>query len=96
MVDRTHLVETALQLRAASPAGWENFLLALRNYQAQLIGEMVKCDVNMLVKAQGMVHSMTELTETLMNAPRIKEKQQEVRNGQRSKQIHPETPQTGF
>jgi hypothetical protein len=86
--DRTQLVEAALRLRAASPGAWEEFLQAMRNYQAQMVGEMVKCDVTMLVKAQGMAQMMTELTATLQQAPQIKQKMEDNRNGRRPEQTY--------
>lgn len=79
-MDQMPLVDAALRLRGEAPAGWENLIQALRGYQAELIGEMIRCDPSSLVKAQGMVQLMSDLTTTLMKAPEIKEKA----NGRRS------------
>lgn len=87
-LDRTPLVQAAMRLRAASPAAWEEFLQAMRHYQAQLVGQMVSVDPSMLLKAQGMAQMMTELTSTLMDAPKITEKAQEYQNGRRSHPVH--------
>jgi len=88
MVDRTYLVEAAVRLRGSAPAAWEDFLQALKHYQAQLIGDMIKCDVTALVKAQAMVQMTSELLQTLSEAPKIKERLQETKNGGRPNPVH--------
>ena len=81
MVDTNHLVESAMRLRGEAPAGWETFLEALRAHQAQVVTEMVRCQPEMLPRAQGMAIAVADLLNTLRDAPRLYDKIRKTQNG---------------
>jgi hypothetical protein len=82
MPDETRLVEAAMELRGASPDGWERFVRALREYAAMATADMVKVPVEELVKRQGMALSLHVLAMQMRDAPNIYQKHLErLRNG---------------
>jgi hypothetical protein len=74
MADTNYLVEAAMRLRGEAPAAWETLLEALKLYQSQVISEMVRCQPDMLPRAQGMSIAVVDLLNTLRDAPKIYEK----------------------
>lgn len=77
--DSKHLVEAALLLRAMAPHEWEQFCLSMREYAAQQVTEMMKCDPALLLRAQGMAIMAGEIAEIVVNAPKIAERAQQFR-----------------
>jgi len=67
MADTNYLVEAAMRLRGEAPE-------ALKLYQSQVISEMVRCQPDMLPRAQGMSIAVVDLLNTLRDAPKIYEK----------------------
>jgi hypothetical protein len=67
------IVESGLVLRANMPEVWEEFTTAVREYAAGQTAEMLRCDPDKLVRAQGMALAANELASVLMNVHRIKE-----------------------
>jgi len=74
MPGTARLVDTALELRAMAPEAWENFVMAMREYAAAQTSEMVRCNIDMLQRAQGMALAATDISTVLQNAPKLKEK----------------------
>jgi hypothetical protein len=81
MADTNLLVEAAMRLRGEAPAGWETFLEALRMHQSQVVAEMVRCQPDMLPRAQGMAIAIVELVNTLREAPQKYEKFRKAQHG---------------
>ena len=68
------IVDAAMRLRAQSPEVWEQFVYAMREYAATQSAEMVRCPPELLLKAQGMALTATDIATTLMQAPQLYEK----------------------
>jgi hypothetical protein len=83
MPDSADLVRRAMALRGAAPAEWEEFVLSMRHYAAAINTDMLKCDLAMLPRAQGMAILAHELATVLNEAPKIYNKMQELQHGRR-------------
>ena len=68
------IVDTALALRAEAPEGWEQFVMAIREYAAATTTEMLRCPPELLPRAQGMALAANDIATTLQNAPKLKDK----------------------
>jgi hypothetical protein len=68
------IVESAMRLRAESHEGWNEFVLAMREYSAATTSEMLRCPPEALARAQGMALAAHDIATTLMNAPKLYEK----------------------
>lgn len=68
------LIDAALELRGEAPQAWEQFVLAVREYAAATTTEMVRCPPELLMRAQGMALAANDISTTLQNAPKLKEK----------------------
>jgi hypothetical protein len=77
MTSIVKIIDAALVLRAESPDGWERFVEAMREYAAATTAEMVRCNPELLLKAQGMALIANDIANILVNAPKLKEKQHE-------------------
>ena len=75
------LVRAAMALRAESPEMWTGFLGAMREYAVEVQGEMIRCQPEMLVRAQGMAIMANEIASVLEDAPALFEKLQGARHG---------------
>jgi hypothetical protein len=73
------LVSAALTLRAGAPDQWQRMLQALDAYRMETATKMVDCVPEMLPRAQGMALAAKELVDTLMRAPELHNKMQELR-----------------
>lgn len=73
------LVSAALGLRANNPDLWQRMLAALDAYRLETATKMVDCAPEMLPRAQGMALAAKELMETLVRAPELHNKMQELR-----------------
>lgn len=69
------IVQSAMVLREGNPATWENFVRAVHLYAAGIARDMVKCDPEHLLRAQGMAQMAERLARTLQNAPDLFELQ---------------------
>jgi hypothetical protein len=74
MVANTRLVYAAMRLRGEAPEAWDEMVAAVREYAAATTSEMVKCPVELLMRAQGMSLAANDLATTFMNAPKLYEK----------------------
>lgn len=74
MADFGDIVIRSIDLRGQAPAAWENFLSALKVYQAELITDLVRSPPESLVRAQARVQAVGELVQTMHDAPKLKEK----------------------
>ena len=74
MADHARVVEMAMVLRAGSPEGWQNFVLAIREYAATLAMDVLKHPPETLLKAQGMALAANEIATILNTAPQLYEK----------------------
>ena len=74
MAEVTALVKASVNLRGQAPAAWDEFLQALRSFQAGTINELVRCPAEALVKAQARAQLIGELVQTMHDAPRLKDK----------------------
>ena len=63
------LLEAAVAMRGAEPIIWQHFLVGMRLYAAQITSDMIRCPPELLLKAQGMAQSITELSQTFQTAP---------------------------
>jgi hypothetical protein len=81
--DSSKLVETAMLLRAAEPEIWQRFVLAAREYSAAVNVEMVRCQPELLQRAQGMAIQANEIATILNDAPKIYEHMQNLMLGKR-------------
>jgi hypothetical protein len=82
MPDTSKLVKCAMALRAESGEGWNQFVLAMREYAAASTADMLRAPAEMLLKAQGMALASNELAATFNEAPRLYEKMMgQHRNG---------------
>ena len=61
-------------LRGESSDGWEQFVLALREYAAMATADMIKVPVEELPRRQGMALSLHVLASLLRDAPSIHQK----------------------
>jgi hypothetical protein len=68
------IVAAAMRLRAHSSDDWNEFVSAMREYAAATASDMVGCQPELLLKAQGMAYTANVLAMTLNNAPAIYEK----------------------
>jgi hypothetical protein len=68
------IVEAAMRLRAESSEGWNEFVLAMREYSAATTTEMLRCPPETLPRAQGMALAAHDIATTLMTAPKLYEK----------------------
>lgn len=73
------VVIAAVELRGAAPAAWETFVAAVRVHAAAQVSEMLKCPPEMLLKAQGMAQGANEISQLLINAPKLYGELQERR-----------------
>ena len=74
MAEVTALVKASVNLRGQAPAAWEDFLQAMRVFQAGTIQELIRCPPETLVKAQGRAQLIGELIQTMQDAPKLKDK----------------------
>lgn len=74
MISQDRLIKAAMALRAEAPAGWEEFVMAVRERAAATSQEFMRCSPDMLQRAQGMAIEANELAVLLMNAPTLAEK----------------------
>ena len=79
-INYARIIDAALVLRAESPEGWDEFLMAMREYAAAQTAEILRCDPMMLQRAQGMAVAANELSTVLQSAPKLKERQYERSN----------------
>jgi hypothetical protein len=68
------IIDLAVALRGEAPETWEQFVLAMREYAAAMTAEMVRCPPELLMRAQGMALTANEISTTLANAPKLKDK----------------------
>lgn len=73
------VVIAAIELRGNAPAAWEAFVTAVRIHAATQVSEMLKCPPEMLLKAQGMAQGANEISQLLINAPKLYGELQERR-----------------
>lgn len=78
MPSSEQIVRTAVQVRAEAPMAWGLFLKAVRSYANEIVSEMVRCDQDKLVRAQGMAIALNEIAKILEDAPEIHQKALEV------------------
>lgn len=74
MPSTVRIVETAMRLRAVETEGWEQFVMAMREYAAAQNTEMLRAPLEALPRAQGMALAAHDIATTLMNAPKLYEK----------------------
>ncbi len=79
MPDTSQIVVAAMRLRASSPEAWDQFLTAVREFSARTAMEMIRCPPENLNRAQGMAQMASDLTSTLIEAPKLYEKMQAAR-----------------
>lgn len=65
------LVETAMELRAHHPAGWDQFTSAMNEYAAQILSLTMSADPAVILRAQGMAIQAGEIAKILRDAPNI-------------------------
>ena len=66
-----------MTLRAESPEGWQNFVLAVREYAAALTTDVLKHPPETLLRSQGMALAANEIATILNTAPQLYEKARE-------------------
>ena len=82
MPDQSNLVQAAMVLREQNTQAWDSFVMAVRQYSAEIAMDMVKAEVDKLQRAQGMAIMANEIAVTLMKAPELWEKIQNARREQ--------------
>ena len=81
------VIKAAMALRAEAPRGWEEFVTALQEQAAMSTSDMLRCQPEMLVRAQGMAIASNEIANALVDAPNRYDKMQGIiRNGRPSTQ----------
>jgi hypothetical protein len=70
-MDNTRLIEAAVNLRAAAPNEWENFVRVMREYAASVATDVLRSAPDVLLRSQGYAIGVTELSSTLRNAPQL-------------------------
>jgi hypothetical protein len=77
MPDPARVVEMAMRLRGESPETWNEFVMAVREYSATMMADMLKHSPETLLRAQGAAIAMAEIAATLNNAPQLYERTKE-------------------
>lgn len=85
MPDHTEIVQSAVMLRETDPRTWDNFLMAVRKYSAEVNAEMVKASPELLLRAQGMAIMANEIAVILNNAPQLLDKIRAARAAEESR-----------
>lgn len=81
------VIKAAMALRAEAPRGWEEFVTALQEQAAMSTSDMLRCQPEMLTRAQGMAIASNEIANALVDAPNRYDKLQGIiRNGRPSTQ----------
>lgn len=76
-------IRAAMQLREVNGVVWEGFVRAVHLYAAGVAREMVKCDPEHLLRAQGMAQMAEKFARTLQKAPELFENQRARSEGVR-------------
>jgi hypothetical protein len=84
MPDSQHMVVAAMRLRQTSPELWEDFILGLRQYAAQVTDDMKKAAPENLLRVQGMAIMAAEIAAILIEAPKTYDRMQEMQRGKRN------------
>jgi hypothetical protein len=77
MPDSKHMVVAGMRLKQTSPELWDDFVLGLREYAAQVTDEMKRATPDTLLRVQGMAIMAAEITAILIEAPKTYELIQE-------------------
>lgn len=75
MADTNRLVQVSMKLRGENPHLWDELGMVLREISASQAAEMVSCNPDYLLKAQGMAAMAQSLSIAWNNAPNIIEGQ---------------------
>lgn len=74
MPNSARLIEAIMSVRGEATQSWPEFLAALQDYSEQVTADMVRCQPDMLVRAQGMAIMAAELAGVTKDAPKLYEK----------------------
>jgi hypothetical protein len=74
MPSSARIVKTAMQLRAVAGDEWNEFVVAMREYAAMQMTEMLQCQPELLPRAHGMALAVNEISTALVNAPKLYER----------------------
>jgi len=65
------VVDAAMELRAHHPAGWDQFVVAMNEYAAQVLALTMNATPDVLMRAQGMAIQAGEIAQILREAPQM-------------------------
>jgi hypothetical protein len=81
MPDSEHMVVAGMRIRQMNPELWNDFVLGVREYAAQVTESMKQATPDNLPKAQGMAIMASEIAAILIKAPETYTKIDELRRG---------------
>ena len=85
MPNSAKVIETSVMLREHAPELWSRFVEAVEDYALLVAADMVRCDIGLLARGQGMAIQANEIATILRNAPKLYEQMRELRERQRAK-----------
>lgn len=71
------LLDTGMAMRSYAPAEWDKFVIAVQDYAAATLAEVLRAPPELLLKQQGQATQANEFAGVLAKMPELYEKRQQ-------------------
>lgn len=79
MAQVSKIVMAVMRIREQQPAAYEDLCLAFQEYSTSVAMDMIKTPPDSLARVQGMAQNCLELTNLLLEAPKLFEQMKQAR-----------------